>query len=113
MALKAQNIPVDVLPFQAPAWRFCAYLGVGGNLFFVFFQGWTSFAPWNLESFFMNYVILLVFIILAVGWKLTHKTKFVTLKSIDFSAARLWNVEMQMRADTEAAVKAKEEEAKE
>lgn len=61
----------------------------------------------------MNYVILLVFIILAVGWKITHKTKFVTLKSIDFSSARLWNVEMQMRADAEAAVQAKEEEVKE
>ncbi|KAL6359820.1 hypothetical protein LRP88_07244 [Fusarium phalaenopsidis] len=107
------NIPIDVLPFQAPAWRFCAYLGVGGNLFFAFFQGWTSFAPWDVEAFFMNYVILLVFIILAVGWKVTHKTKFVTLKSIDFSSARLWNVEMQVRADAEAAVQAKEEEVKE
>ncbi|UPK94841.1 hypothetical protein LCI18_005776 [Fusarium solani-melongenae] len=113
MALKAQNIPIDVLPFQAPAWRFCAYLGVGGNLFFAFFQGWTSFAPWDVEAFFMNYVILLVFIILAVSWKVTHKTKFVTLKSIDFSSARLWNVEIQMRADAEAAVQAKEEEVKE
>ncbi|KAJ4327759.1 hypothetical protein N0V84_001868 [Fusarium piperis] len=113
MALQAQNIPVDVLPFQAPAWRFCAYLGVGGNLFFAFFQGWTSFAPWDVEAFFMNYIILLVFIILAVGWKITHKTKFVTLKSIDFSSARLWNVEMQMRADAEAAVQAKEVEVKE
>ncbi|RSL48783.1 hypothetical protein CEP53_009423 [Fusarium sp. AF-6] len=113
MALRAQNIPIDVLSFRAPAWRFCAYLGVGGNLFFAFFQGWTSFAPWDVEAFFMNYVIILVFIILAVGWKFTHKTKFVTLKSIDFSSARLWNVEMQMRADAEAAVQAKEEEIKE
>ncbi|KAJ3527568.1 hypothetical protein NM208_g10636 [Fusarium decemcellulare] len=110
MALKAQNISTDVLPFQAPAWKFCAYLGLAGNVFFVFFQGWTSFAPWDVEAFFMNYIIVLVFFILAIGWKTTHKTKFVTLKSVDFGSARLWNVEMQMRADAEAAVAEKVEE---
>ncbi|KAF5012158.1 hypothetical protein FDECE_1807 [Fusarium decemcellulare] len=110
MALKAQNISTDVLPFQAPAWKFCAYLGLAGNVFFVFFQGWTSFAPWDVEAFFMNYIIVLVFFILAIGWKITHKTKFVTLKSVDFGTARLWNIEMQMRVDAEAAVAEKVEE---
>ncbi|KAF3797504.1 putative amino-acid permease [Colletotrichum gloeosporioides] len=89
MALAAQNISADVLPFQAPAWRFCAYLGLAGNVFFIFFQGWTSFAPWDVEAFFQNYVVVLLFIILAVGWKVVKKTKFVTLKEIDLGTARM------------------------
>ncbi|KAF4921622.1 General amino acid permease AGP3 [Colletotrichum viniferum] len=89
MALAAQNISADVLPFQAPAWRFCAYLGLAGNVFFIFFQGWTSFAPWDVEAFFQNYVVVLLFIILAVGWKVAKKTKFVNLKEIDLGTARM------------------------
>ncbi|KAM5363531.1 hypothetical protein ACJZ2D_011974 [Fusarium nematophilum] len=100
-ALAAQNISPDVLPFRAPAWRFCAYLGLAGNTFFVFFQGWTAFAPWDVEAFFMNYIIVLVFIILAVGWKVTHKTKLVALKSVDFGTARFFNIERQLQEEAE------------
>ncbi|KAI8312167.1 General amino acid permease [Colletotrichum sp. SAR11_59] len=89
MALAAQNISADVLPFQAPAWRFCACLGLAGNVFFIFFQGWTSFAPWDVEVFFQNYVVVLLFIILVVGWKVAKKTKFVNLKEIDLGTARM------------------------
>ncbi|KAJ0270598.1 hypothetical protein COL940_011556 [Colletotrichum noveboracense] len=89
MALAAQNISADVLPFQAPAWRFCAYLGLAGNVFFIFFQGWTSFAPWDVEAFFQNYVVVLLSIILAVGWKFAKSMKFVNLKEIDLGSARM------------------------
>ncbi|KAF6804159.1 amino acid permease [Colletotrichum musicola] len=89
MALSAQNISADVLPFQAPAWRCCAYLGLAGNTFFIFFQGWTSFAPWDLEAFLQNYIVLLLFVVLTVGWKVAKKTKFVNLKEIDLGAARM------------------------
>ncbi|KAF6825634.1 amino acid permease [Colletotrichum plurivorum] len=89
MALSAQNIRADVLPFQAPAWRFCAYLGLAGNTFFIFFQGWTSFAPWDLEVFLQNYIVLMLFVVLTVGWKVAKKTKFVNLKEIDLGAARM------------------------
>ncbi|KAL3298106.1 amino acid permease [Colletotrichum asianum] len=78
MALAAQNISADVLPFQAPAWRFCACLGLAGNVFFIFFQ-----------AFFQNYVVVLLFIILVVGWKVAKKTKFVNLKEIDLGTARM------------------------
>ncbi|KAF5599085.1 amino acid permease [Fusarium pseudocircinatum] len=112
-ALAAQNISTDVLPFKAPAWRFCAYLGLVGNVFFVFFQGWTAFAPWDVQAFFMNYVIVLIFIVLAVGWKFINKTKIVALKSVEFSSARLWNIEMQMQADAETLTEGKRDNSKE
>ncbi|KAL0944742.1 amino acid permease [Colletotrichum truncatum] len=89
MALAAQNISADVLPFQAPAWKFCAYLGLIGNAFFIFFQGWTSFAPWDVEAFFQNYIVVLLFIILTVGFKTVKKTKLVRLKEIDLGVARM------------------------
>lgn len=46
----------------------------------------------------MNYIIVLVFIILAVGCKIVRKTKFVSLKEIDFGTARIWNAHMELNA---------------
>lgn len=87
-ALKLQGVSVDTLPFQAPGSPYVAYVGLVGNVFFVFFQGWTSFAPWDVQEFFMNYVIILAFIILAVGYKYWKKTKFVDLATADIWTGR-------------------------
>ena len=53
-----QKVPVSVLPFHAAFWPYGAYLGFGGSFFFIFFQGWTSFAPWRTSTFLMNYLVI-------------------------------------------------------
>jgi amino acid transporter len=83
-----QKLPVSVLPFQAALWPYGAYLGFWGSLFFIFFQGWTAFAPWDTSSFFMNYVVMILFAVLTVGWKLWHKTKWVNLEEVDLLYGR-------------------------
>jgi len=83
-----QNLPVSVLPFQAAFWPCGAYLSFGVSFFFIFFQGGTAFVPWNTSAFFMNYITIMLFIVLAVGWKLWHKTKWVKLEEVDLLDGR-------------------------
>jgi amino acid transporter len=43
----------------------------------VFCYGYTAFAPWSVETFFIYYTMLIVAPILFIFWKLLHRTKFV------------------------------------
>ena len=81
-----QGLSEDVLPFKANKW--VAWFGFGINMFFIIFQGWTSFAPWDIEAFFKNYVIVLVFVLLYAGWKLYHKTEWINPKCADLISNR-------------------------
>ncbi|KAJ5781505.1 uncharacterized protein N7518_009988 [Penicillium psychrosexuale] len=87
-AMRLQNVSVSILPYQAQFWPYGAYLGFGISVFFIFFQGWTSFAPWSVQKFFMNYVIVVVFIFLAISWKFWHKTSWVQLNTVDLMSGR-------------------------
>ncbi|KAF4979777.1 hypothetical protein FZEAL_4081 [Fusarium zealandicum] len=81
-----QGVSEQVLSFKTSRW--VSWFGLCANLFFVVFQGWTSFAPWNVESFFMNYVIIIVFVLLYAGWKIRHKTRLVNPKEADLLSYR-------------------------
>lgn len=74
-ALRAQQVPLEALPFRAKWDRFTPWFGLGVSVFFVFFQGWTAFAPWDVEAFVMNYVVIVVFLALALGWKVLKGSK--------------------------------------
>lgn len=75
-----------MLPFQANPW--VAWFGFAGNIFFIFFQGWTSFAPWSVEAFLQNYIMVVVFIVLYAFWKLYHKTQWVRPQEADLISYR-------------------------
>ena len=49
----------------------------------VFCYGYTSFAPWDVSSFFTYYTMLLVAPILFIGWKIIHRTKLVRSHETD------------------------------
>ncbi|RDW81394.1 uncharacterized protein DSM5745_04951 [Aspergillus mulundensis] len=87
-AFRLQNIPTSTLPYKAAFWPWGAYTGFGVSVFFVFFQGWTAFAPWNVEDFFMNYIIVLVFGLLFGSWKVWHRTTWVRLEAADLRSGR-------------------------
>ncbi|OJJ64080.1 hypothetical protein ASPSYDRAFT_192134 [Aspergillus sydowii CBS 593.65] len=87
-AMQLQNVSESLLPFKAAFWPWGAYSGLGISMFFIFFQGWTAFAPWNVEEFFMNYVIVLVFVLLFGTWKVWYRTLWVRLDSADLMSGR-------------------------
>lgn len=87
-AMCVQNIPLGVLPFRAQFERFTPYFGLSLSVFFIFFQGWTAFAPWSVEEFIMNYVVIAVFLVFAAGWKLLKKTKWARSENADLHTGR-------------------------
>lgn len=63
-------------------------------------QGFTSFLPWNTESFFIAYVSLILFVVLFVGHKLVKKTSRVRSVEADIDTGCLihddttWSIEI-------------------
>lgn len=74
--MQLQNVLESLLPFKLHSGR-GVYMSGWGLVFFIFFQGWTAFASWNVE-FFMKYIIVLVFVLLFTAWKVWHRTLWVT-----------------------------------
>lgn len=87
-ALRAQRVPLEALPFLAKWDGFTPWLGLGVSVFFVFFQGWTAFAPWDVEGFVMNYVVIVVFLALALGWKVLMGSKRPRSETADLRTGR-------------------------
>ncbi|GFZ48499.1 hypothetical protein JCM24511_06247 [Saitozyma sp. JCM 24511] len=88
-ALQLQGISLDELPFRAALYPYGAWFGLLGNLFFIFFQGWTCFlSPFSVSDFFMNYMMIPVFALMYLGWKFWKKTKWVDLATCDLVTGR-------------------------
>ncbi|OCF32138.1 hypothetical protein I316_06294 [Kwoniella heveanensis BCC8398] len=88
-ALALQGISLDELPFKAAFYPYGAWIGLCGNLFFIFFQGWTAFlSPFSVEDFFKNYIMIPVFLIMYLGYKFWNKTKWVDLTTADLATGR-------------------------
>ena len=65
------------------------YAALAANVFLIFFQGYTAFLnPFSATSFVINYILLPVFMILLVGYKLWNKTTFVKLEEMDIWSGR-------------------------
>lgn len=76
-ALKAQNIPVSSLPFQAFGYPYVPWILFVGNIFLVFISGYTTLlTPFDLKGFIFSYLVIPIFIILYIGWKLYHSMYF-------------------------------------
>lgn len=88
-ALKAQGQSVDDLPFKATWYPYGTYTALEANVFLIFFQGYTAFLnPFDSTAFVTNYVLLPVFVIFVVGYKLWKKTKWVRLHDMDIWSGR-------------------------
>lgn len=99
-AMKAQGIDRNTLPYKgwfqpysvsfippnkiltqplSPALTHVAqaYIGLAWMIMIVGCYGYTSFAPWSVQNFFIYYTMVIVAPILFVFWKLLKRTKFV------------------------------------
>ncbi|ORY87449.1 amino acid permease [Leucosporidium creatinivorum] len=87
-AFKKQGRSLDELDFKAFLYPYGAYFALGANIFLIFFQGFTTLAPFSAVDFVVAYIIIPVFLILFVGWKFYHKTRFVRLEEMDLDSDR-------------------------
>ncbi|KAI9369924.1 amino acid permease/ SLC12A domain-containing protein [Aspergillus egyptiacus] len=76
-ATVAQGFDRNELPYTGWFQPYGAYLGLAWMVTVVCCYGYESFRPWNIESFFTNYTMVLLAPILFTGWKLVKRTKFV------------------------------------
>ncbi|RJE19495.1 Amino acid permease [Aspergillus sclerotialis] len=82
-ACKRQGVDRRTFPYFGYFQPYCAWIGCGAMVIVLLFYGYTTFAPWSVESFFQNYTMQLVAPILYLGWKLAHKTNVVRLDDVD------------------------------
>ncbi len=87
--LKAQGQSIDKLPFKALWYPYGTYAALAANVFLIFFQGYTAFlTPFSASNFVVSYILLPVFLMLLVGYKLWRNTKLVKLEEMDIWTGR-------------------------
>lgn len=65
------------------------YAALAANVFLIFFQGYTAFLkPFSPSNFVINYILLPVFVMLLVGYKLWNGTRWVKLDEMDIWTGR-------------------------
>ncbi|KAE8153576.1 amino acid permease-domain-containing protein [Aspergillus avenaceus] len=88
-AMAVQGDDPSRLPFRAALYPYGTYFALGATIFLVFFQGYTAFLnPFSVEDFIINYILLPVFAVLVVGYKIWNKTKIVKLEEMDIWTGR-------------------------
>ncbi|KAI3325341.1 amino acid permease-like protein [Xylariaceae sp. AK1471] len=96
-AWHVQGYRVEDLPFQALWYPWNAWFGLGANIFLAFVQGWTTLAPFNAGNFVDAYILLPLFGIIYVAFKLWNRTRFWRLDEIDLQSGRRRDLEDDKR----------------
>jgi amino acid transporter len=87
-AWKAQGRTPEELPFISWGSPWNAYFGLFANIFLALVQGWTTLSPFNAGNFVDAYILLPLFGIIFVVYKLIFKTRFWRSDEVDLDAGR-------------------------
>lgn len=84
-ACEAQGLDRKTLPYCGFLQPYLAYYGLIGTFIMTFVGGYTVFLPgsWDVPSFLFSYLMVGVFPVLYIGWKLIKKTKFRKPHEVD------------------------------
>ncbi|KXT09946.1 hypothetical protein AC579_9737 [Pseudocercospora musae] len=83
-----QGRSIDDLPYKAMLYPWIAYFGLGANLFLALVQGWTTLSPFDAGTFVDAYILLPLFPIIWITFKLINRTRFWRSWEIDLDAGR-------------------------
>lgn len=92
-AWSAQGHDVDELPFKSWLYPWNAYFGLGANIFLALIQGWTTLSPFVAGDFVDAYILLPLFGIIYIVYKLIFKTRYWRLDEIDLQTGRRRDLE--------------------
>lgn len=85
----AQGNRVEDLPFRALWYPWGTWFVVVLNTFLVIIAGYSVFVDgFHAVDFVINYVVVAVFVVLFVGWKVIKRTKMVGLMEMDLVTGR-------------------------
>ncbi|KAI1458943.1 amino acid permease/ SLC12A domain-containing protein [Annulohypoxylon moriforme] len=84
-ACKVQGLDRKTLPYYGWFQPYSAWIGLVFMTTVVCTYGYSVFLPgkWDIKSFFTYYTMVLLDPILYIGWKLWHRTKFITPEETD------------------------------
>ncbi|KAF2495845.1 amino acid transporter [Lophium mytilinum] len=84
-ACDAQRLNRNTLPYKSFGQPFAAYYGLTGCFVMTFVGGYPVFlkGQWDLPTFLFSYMMIFVFPVLYIGWKLIKKTKFKSPMEVD------------------------------
>ncbi|KAI4762456.1 putative amino acid permease [Aureobasidium sp. EXF-3400] len=74
-AMKAQGVDRKLLPYCGWFQPWSAYIGLAWMIMIVTCYGYTSFAPWSVDNFFIYYTMIFLAIVTFSFWKVFKKTK--------------------------------------
>jgi len=94
-AWKKQGRTADQLPYRFRGEPWNAWFGLLANIFLALVQGWTSLAPFNAGNFVDAYILLPLFPVIYIGYKLIFKTKFHRSMEIDLDYGRRSDVDSE------------------
>lgn len=84
-ACKAQGLDRSKLPYKGRFQPWSSYISCCWMTLVVLCYGYTCFEPWNIQNFFISYILVLLMPVLYVGWKIFHKTRFLRPKEVDLN----------------------------
>lgn len=85
----AQGNRIEDLPFRALWYPYGTWFVVLLNTFLVFIAGYSVFVDgFHTVDFVINYVVVAVFVVLFVGWKVVKRTEMVPLMEMDLVTGR-------------------------
>ncbi|VVT54935.1 uncharacterized protein SAPINGB_P004336 [Magnusiomyces paraingens] len=87
-AWKHNGLTKEDIPFQSILFPWNAYFGLGFSMFLAFVQGWSTLSPFSYKDFIDAYLMLPLFPIFYIVYKLVFKTKFKKLDEIDVFSGR-------------------------
>ncbi|KAJ3542357.1 hypothetical protein NM208_g4152 [Fusarium decemcellulare] len=82
-ALRAQGIDRDSLVFKAPFQPYLAYFSMVFFSIIIIFNGFYTFAPWDVKSFITSYLTIPLVLLLFLFWKIYKKTEWVPSSEAD------------------------------
>lgn len=84
--------------FQSLFYPWNAYFGLFANIFLALVQGWGNFVPFDAAGFVDAYILIPLFPIILVVYKLWNKTRWHRLEEIDLDVGRRGDVDAAKQA---------------
>lgn len=99
----SQGYSASELPYKSWLYPWNAYFGLAANIFLALVQGWTTLSPFDAGLFVDAYILLPLFFIIYIVYKVTFKTHYWRVDEMDLQSGRRRDVD-DMKKDPSAAL---------
>ena len=89
----AQGYDTEELPFKSLWYPYNAYFGLAANVVLALVQGWQTLSPFDAGAFVDAYILLPLFPIIYILYKIAFKTRFWRPAEIDLQTGRRRDLE--------------------